>query len=197
MTPHFSHTVLFALVCRVNWVHGADWFHDTLIDADSAINAMMWQNAGRSGIDQWNFVLSPENASQDPSGSYTRTWVPELSKLPNKYLHQPWKLSDEELATHVVVLGKTYPHRVIQDLKAERTISVTNVLNMRRKNQHANDKSGYDLVTLPNGDETVVFTKKEYRLDRQGNVISSPTQPRSRKPKSSPGRPRKRGRQQR
>ena len=31
---------------------GARWFHATLVDADVAINAMMWQNAGRGGIDQ-------------------------------------------------------------------------------------------------------------------------------------------------
>lgn len=47
------------------------------MDADSAINAMLWQNAGKSGIDQWNFVLFPETASQDPTaGAYTRKWVP-------------------------------------------------------------------------------------------------------------------------
>ena len=33
-------------------MEGEKWFFDTLVDADSAINAMMWQNAGRSGIDQ-------------------------------------------------------------------------------------------------------------------------------------------------
>jgi deoxyribodipyrimidine photolyase len=32
---------------RVNWVKGCEWFHYTLVDSDSAINAMMWQNAGR------------------------------------------------------------------------------------------------------------------------------------------------------
>ena len=36
----------------VSWVEGARWFHATLVDADVAINSMMWQNAGRSGIDQ-------------------------------------------------------------------------------------------------------------------------------------------------
>ena len=53
---------------RVNWVRGAKWFHYTLVDADSAINSMMWQNAGRSGIDQWSFIMSPVAASQDASG---------------------------------------------------------------------------------------------------------------------------------
>lgn len=27
----------------VSWVEGARWYHDTLVDADVAINAMMWQ----------------------------------------------------------------------------------------------------------------------------------------------------------
>ena len=27
----------------VSWVDGAQWYHDTLVDADVAINAMMWQ----------------------------------------------------------------------------------------------------------------------------------------------------------
>ena len=46
--------------CNIDWVKGAEWYEDTLVDADIAINSMMWQNAGRSGIDQWNFVISPE-----------------------------------------------------------------------------------------------------------------------------------------
>ena len=50
------------------------WFHDTLVDADVAINAMMWQNAGRSGIDQWNFTMSPSSGSQDSTGNYCRRW---------------------------------------------------------------------------------------------------------------------------
>ena len=37
---------------RMNWAKGAEWFHHTFADADSAINTMTWQNAGRSGIDQ-------------------------------------------------------------------------------------------------------------------------------------------------
>lgn len=40
------------------------WFHDTLVDGDAAINAMMWQNAGKSGLDQWSFTLSPVSKAQ-------------------------------------------------------------------------------------------------------------------------------------
>lgn len=49
---------------NLSWTEGAAWFHDTLVDADLAINSMMWQNAGKSGLDQWNFTLLPTSKSQ-------------------------------------------------------------------------------------------------------------------------------------
>jgi len=178
---------------RVNWVKGAEWFHYTLVDADSAINPMMWQNAGRSGIDQWNFVMSPVAASQDGTGSYTKKWVPELSKLSKSYLHKPWEAPAEVLFHADVELGVSYPFPIISNLVSERNKSVENVLTMRRNNQQFNDSKGYDLISLPNGDKTVVFTKKEYRIDREGNVIKLPS-----KQSKSSGRGRKgRGRARR
>ncbi|VEU44083.1 unnamed protein product [Pseudo-nitzschia multistriata] len=159
---------------RINWTKGAEWFHHTLVDADSAINAMMWQNAGRSGIDQWNFVLSPTTASQDPTGAYTRRWVPELAELPtNRLVHCPWEATEDLLEEHGVVLGETYPHRIVVDLKKERKKSVENTLAVRRAAQDYNTDRGYDMIDLPNGQKSIVFTKKEYRIDRNGNVLPS------------------------
>ena len=158
---------------RVSWVKGCEWFHYTLVDADSAINAMMWQNAGKSGIDQWNFVLSPVTASQDPTAAYTRRWVPELAQLPTAALvHKPWEAPEEVLEQAGVVLGETYPHRVVTDLKAERRHSIASTLEMRRKSQQFNTDRGYDLIELPNGQSTVVFTKKEYRVGKDGELIT-------------------------
>ncbi|MGK3745225.1 MAG: hypothetical protein ACI90V_012086 [Bacillariaceae sp.] len=146
---------------RVNWKKGCAWFHYTLVDADSAINAMMWQNAGRSGIDQWNFVSSPTTASQDSTGAYTQRWVPELADLPTSGLiHRPWEGNIDVLLQAGVVLGDTYPHRIVIDLKTERQLSVDSTLSMRRKSQEYNTSRGYDLIRLPNGSKTIVFTKK-------------------------------------
>jgi deoxyribodipyrimidine photolyase len=158
---------------RINWVKGCKWFDYTLVDSDSAINAMMWNNAGKSGIDQWNFILSPVTASQDPSGAYVRKWVPELADLPcTAFVHRPWEAPLEVLEQANVVLGKTYPHRVIQNLKEERAKSVESTLETRRQFQEFNTDRGYDLIHLPDGKETVVFTKKEYRIDRTGFVLN-------------------------
>jgi deoxyribodipyrimidine photolyase len=51
---YLRHVAASFLVEHLNldWRHGCAWFHDTLVDADPAINAFMWQNGGRSGLDQ-------------------------------------------------------------------------------------------------------------------------------------------------
>jgi deoxyribodipyrimidine photolyase len=65
---------------NIDWRHGELWFHDTLIDADVPIQAMMWQNGGHSGMDQWNFVMHPVFAAKacDPDGDYVRQWLPQV-----------------------------------------------------------------------------------------------------------------------
>ena len=91
-----------------------------------AINAMMWQNGGFSGLDQWNFVMHPVNAARtcDPRGDFVRRWIPELAGLPDKFVHQPWKCPARVLKRNKVELGLTYPHRCIIDLEAERAKSL-------------------------------------------------------------------------
>jgi len=67
---------------RLDWKEGAKWYVETLLDHDPAINTMMWQNAGRSGIDAWNFVLNPINgAARDPLAEYSMKWIPELRPI--------------------------------------------------------------------------------------------------------------------
>lgn len=51
-------------------------------------------------------------ALQDPEGRYVKQWVPEVAKLPKKYLHQPWLAPAEAQKSAGLVLGETYPHRI-------------------------------------------------------------------------------------
>ena len=157
-------------VLNIDWRQGEHHFHRELIDTDISINAMMWQNAGRCGIDQWNFFMSPINASQDPTGAYTRKWVPELSKLPSKYLHKPWTSPAGVLSNAGVVLGSTYPNRICMDISAARGRTTACVLDMRRNNMKLNDEGGYDVIVLPNGERSRVFTRKDLRLNSDGSV---------------------------
>ena len=108
----------------IDWRRGEQWFWDTLVDADSANNAANWQWVAGSGADAapyfriFNPVLQGEKF--DPDGAYVRRWVPELARLPNSFIHKPWKATPLELADSGIVLGETYPAPIVDHDAARR-----------------------------------------------------------------------------
>jgi len=99
------------------WRAGEDWFWDTLVDADLANNAASWQWVAGCGADAAPYfrVFNPtlQGEKFDPDGSYVRTWVPEIAKLPDKLIHTPWKASPLELADCGIALGRDYPMPIL------------------------------------------------------------------------------------
>nr|KAG5707978.1 hypothetical protein BaRGS_025116 [Batillaria attramentaria] len=168
MNNYTRHVVASFLISylHLHWEHGYAWFQDTLLDADVAINAMMWQNGGMSGLDQWNFVMHPVDAAMtcDPNGQYVRQWCPELAALPDDFIHKPWKCPPSVLRRAGVELGKTYPHRIITDLEEAREQSLRDVVTLRLANhQYVDPYTGNDLVPLPSGLLLPVITRKEFK----------------------------------
>ncbi|QEX21629.1 deoxyribodipyrimidine photo-lyase [Hypericibacter adhaerens] len=106
----------------VSWQEGEAWFWDTLIDADLAQNAASWQWVAGSGADAapyfriFNPVLQGERF--DPEGAYVRRWVPELARVPHEFLHKPWTAAPTLLAASGVVLGRDYPHPIVDHAAA-------------------------------------------------------------------------------
>jgi deoxyribodipyrimidine photo-lyase len=101
----------------VSWQDGEAWFWDTLVDGDLATNAASWQWVAGCGTDAQPFfrIFNPVTQSRkfDPDGVYIRRWVPEVAKLPDRFLHAPWDAPPAELARAGITLGKTYPMPVI------------------------------------------------------------------------------------
>jgi deoxyribodipyrimidine photo-lyase len=99
------------------WQSGARWFWDTLVDADLASNTMGWQWIAGCGADAAPYfrIFNPmlQGAKFDADGSYVRTWIPEIAKLPDSVIHTPWEASSAQLASAGITLGKTYPRPVV------------------------------------------------------------------------------------
>lgn len=101
----------------IDWREGERWFHDTLVDADPASNAASWQWVAGSGADAAPYfrIFNPFTQGEkfDPNGDYVRRFVPELARLPNKFIHRPWEAPKLVLLEAGVRLGETYPKPIV------------------------------------------------------------------------------------
>lgn len=104
------------------WRKGASWFFDTLVDADLANNVFGWQWVAGCGADAAPYfrVFNPalQGEKFDPRGDYVRAWVPELARLPDRWIHRPSEASAAVLSKAGVTLGKTYPRPIVDHASA-------------------------------------------------------------------------------
>ena len=80
---------------------GIHWSQVQMQSGTTGINTVRIYNPVKQGYDQ------------DPGGTFTRRWLPELGDIPDTHLQEPWKA-----ATAGHVIGKTYPAPVFDHLAA-------------------------------------------------------------------------------
>ncbi|MEW5755551.1 MAG: deoxyribodipyrimidine photo-lyase [Pseudomonadota bacterium] len=106
----------------IPWQEGAQWFWDTLVDADLANNTLGWQWTAGCGADAAPYfrIFNPISQGKrfDPTGDYIKTWLPELSALPAPWVHEPWKAPATVLQEANITLDH-YPQPIV-DLAATR-----------------------------------------------------------------------------
>ncbi len=112
----------------IPWQQGAAWFLDTLVDADLANNSFGWQWSAGCGADAAPFfrIFNPVTQGKrfDADGSYVRRWVPQLRKLPGKWIHQPWLAPAPVLSGAGIYLGTNYPLPIVSlDSSRKRALS--------------------------------------------------------------------------
>jgi deoxyribodipyrimidine photo-lyase len=100
------------------WQAGARWFWDTLVDADLANNTLGWQWVAGCGADAAPYfrIFNPvtQGKRYDPDGTYVRQWIPELSRLPTKWIHEPWAAPEKVLSESRADLRGTYPEPIVE-----------------------------------------------------------------------------------
>ncbi|GIX30358.1 MAG: deoxyribodipyrimidine photo-lyase [Porticoccaceae bacterium] len=120
----------------IDWRAGERWFRDCLVDADPANNAAGWQWVAGCGADAapyfriFNPVLQGEKF--DPAGTYVRRFVPEIARLPDRWLHRPWEAPGEVLEAAGVRIGRDYPAPIV-DLAVSRRRALAAYDRVKRK----------------------------------------------------------------
>lgn len=112
----------------VDWRWGEQFFMQHLVDGDPASNNGGWQWTAGTGTDAAPYfrIFNPilQGKKFDPDGRYIRHWLPELAEVPNKYIHEPWKMPDDVQREAGCRLGEDYPQPIVDHKKArERTLA--------------------------------------------------------------------------
>lgn len=101
----------------IDWRWGEKYFQQMLHDYDPASNIGGWQWAASTGTDAVPYfrIFNPTTQSKkfDKDGKFIREFVPELSSLPEKWIHQPENMSVVQQKEYGVIIGKDYPFQIV------------------------------------------------------------------------------------
>lgn len=100
----------------ISWVRGLEIFQERLIDHDWSINAGNWLWLSSSYFFSAYFrVYSPSTFGKkwDPEGLFIRKYVPALSKMPVKYIYEPWRAPMTVQHAAGCLIGKDYPFPIV------------------------------------------------------------------------------------
>ena len=82
-----------ALDLQQDWRYGAHHFEEYLIDHDVHSNYGNWNAVAGVGPGRVNhFNVLKQSKDYDKKGAFIRVWVPELAKVPDAYIHDPWNM---------------------------------------------------------------------------------------------------------
>ena len=102
---------------RINWTEGEKHFRNCLLDFNKANNIAQWQWVAGCGADAapyfriFNPILQGEKF--DKEGKYVKKWVPELKKVPQKFIHKPWEMENKYQEAINTIIGKDYPKPIV------------------------------------------------------------------------------------
>ncbi len=112
----------------IDWRAGEKWFMRQLIDGDPAANNGGWQWTAGVGTDAAPYfrIFNPVSQGRrcDPQGDFVRRWLPELTRVPLAYLHEPWLMPEDVQRASNCIIGRDYPAPLVDHREAkERTLA--------------------------------------------------------------------------
>ncbi|MGZ8393639.1 MAG: cryptochrome/photolyase family protein [Nitrospira sp.] len=107
---------------RIDWQSGERYFMQQLVDGDLAANNGNWQWCASTGTDamQGYRIFNPKIQSEkfDRDGDYIRRYVPELTGVPMKWIHEPHLMPQDEQDRAGCPIGLVYPFPIVDHRQA-------------------------------------------------------------------------------
>lgn len=107
----------------IDWRRGEQWFMRLLLDGDEASNNGNWQWVTSVGVDRqppFRRIYNPalHQRRHDPDGRYVRRYVPELARVADGYLAEPWLMPADEQRRAGCRIGEDYPAPIVDHQSA-------------------------------------------------------------------------------
>jgi len=105
---------------KLDWRLGAEYFENMLINYDPCSVWGFWNFIAGISSDEKDGVevnWYRESIKYDPEGDFVKKWIPALTDLPKKYIHKPFRLSEDELKGYNLKLGADYPAPAISSAR--------------------------------------------------------------------------------
>jgi deoxyribodipyrimidine photo-lyase len=83
--------------------------------------SQMQMQSGTTGINiprMYNPVK--QSRDQDPQGAFIRRWIPALARVPDGWIHEPWRMPESLQRAQGCVIGRDYPAPLIDHEQAAR-----------------------------------------------------------------------------
>jgi deoxyribodipyrimidine photo-lyase len=110
----------------VDWRKGERYFMQHLLDGDPAANNGGWQWTAGTGTDAAPYfrVFNPvlQGKKFDPRGAYIHRWLPELSGVPDEFIHMPLEIPVDMQVSVGCVIGKDYPAPIVDHAMARQRV---------------------------------------------------------------------------
>jgi deoxyribodipyrimidine photo-lyase len=117
----------------LHWREPALHLARLFVDYEPGIHYTQTQmQSGTTGINSLR-IYNPvkQSLDQDCDGIFIRTWVPELSRLDNSWIHTPWKMPVEMQRDCGILIGRDYPAPLVDHEAAARQARQT-IMQARR-----------------------------------------------------------------
>jgi deoxyribodipyrimidine photo-lyase len=94
----------------LDWKRLAPHLARVFLDYEPGIHYPQLQmQAGTTGINAMRvYSVTKQGKDQDPTGKFIRRYVPELERVPDEYIHEPWKMPRSAQQRYNVLMSYRY-----------------------------------------------------------------------------------------